>query len=268
MDGTWSIGPLMIAADRALAVAAMWIFLAIGMLIARRTKAPAERAAGVALLAGVVAARLGFVAQHFSAFRAEPWSIIAIWQGGFAPTIGVAGAATAVLVVLGRQRATALLLGALVVLSLGHAGLTAAFAPEPRPLPRGLTVYNLGGAPVAIDTMRGKPFVLNLWATWCGPCRREMPMIIDVARQSNIPVLLINQREDRAAVRRFLTSEGLGGDAIALDPGGHVAVATMAGGYPTTLFVDSAGGIVHRHTGEISRASLMAAINDLEGSTP
>ena len=68
MDGIWTIGPVMIAADRALAIAAMWLFLAAGMMVARRTGAAAERAAGVALVVGIVAARLGFVVQHLDAF--------------------------------------------------------------------------------------------------------------------------------------------------------------------------------------------------------
>lgn len=266
MDGIWTIGPVMIAADRALAIAAMWLFLAAGMMVARRTGAAAERAAGVALVVGIVAARLGFVVQHLDAFRVEPWSVIAIWQGGFAPWIGVMAAALTLLLALGRRGATAWMIAVLAVLSLGHAALSAVLAPAPQPLPRGLTLHDLDGTPVAIDALRGKPFVLNLWAIWCGPCRREMPMIIDVARASDTPVLLINQRESEAAVRRFLAAERLAGDAVVLDPTGHVAAATRAGGYPTTVFVDAAGRITRRHTGEISRASLMAAIDELEGS--
>lgn len=67
--------------------------------------------------------------------------------------------------------------------------------------------------------------VINLWATGCPPCRREMPMMIDVAADSAVPVLLANQTESAAQIRAYLDCQGLPDGAIRLDPGGTLAAA-------------------------------------------
>ncbi|MFP5455258.1 MAG: prolipoprotein diacylglyceryl transferase family protein [Alphaproteobacteria bacterium] len=254
----------MIATDRALALVAIWAFLSIGALVARRTHRPASRVAWIALLVGILAARTGFVLANLSAFAVEPWSILAVWQGGFAPWVGVAGAAMAVVVMLGRQRASGYLLGALAGLSIAHAAASAATTPDPRPFPAGVTLKTMQGGVLSIDALRGRPFVLNLWATWCPPCRREMPMVIDVAGQSTTPILLVNQGEPAGRVNAFLSINDLASDAIVIDEAQHVAAAGGASAYPTTLFFDADGNVVRRHAGEISRAALTAAIRDLE----
>ncbi|MEZ0494933.1 redoxin domain-containing protein [Sphingomonas sp. IW22] len=267
MDAILRLGPLMIATDRAVALVAIWAFVSIGALVAARTRSPAGRVAWTALLIGIVAARAGFVVQNLSGFMVEPWAILALWQGGFAPWIGAGAAAAVVVGMLGRQRATGLLLAPIVGLSLAYMAIGALTAPDPRPLPRGLTLQTLAGKPVSVDAMRGRPFVINLWATWCPPCRREMPMVIDVARGASVPVLLVNQGEPAERVGVFLSANDLAGDAIFLDAGRRVAAVTGASAYPTTLFVDAAGNVVRVHAGEISRAALSAAIRDLERTT-
>jgi cytochrome c biogenesis protein CcmG/thiol:disulfide interchange protein DsbE len=264
MDGIISLGPFMIATDRALAVAAIWAFIIIATVIAARTGSDTARASWIAIGIGILAARLGYVLENLSAFLHEPWTVIALWQGGFSPWVGVAAAALWLLVRMGRCRATALMLGALGGLSLAHAAVSAALEPRARPLPAGLQLTSLTGNSVALDAMRGQGFVLNLWATWCPPCRREMPMVIDVAETSSAPVLLVNQGERAERVRAFLSTNGMPGDAVLLDGSQRVAGATGARAYPTTIFVDADGEIVGVHAGEISRAALTSGIRELE----
>lgn len=263
MDGIIRIGPFMVAADRALAVAAVWAFLSITTVVAARMDSRAGRVGWAAVLIGVVAARVGYVLENLSAFRVEPRAALAVWQGG-SPWVGVAAAALTLLVGMGRQRATGIMLGALAAVSLTHAGLTAALAPEPQPLPTGIRLASLAGAPVALDRMRGRGFVLNLWATWCPPCRREMPMVTDVAATASLPVLLVNQGEPAARVKAFLSLQHIAGDAVLLDATQRVAAATGTRAYPTTIFVNAKGKIVRVHAGEISRAALTAGIRELE----
>lgn len=258
------LGPLAIATDRAVAVLAIWAFLGVGALVSARTDANAGRATWIAVAIGIAAARIGFILENLTAYLVEPWAMLALWQGGFSPWIGVLAAAATVITMLGHRPATPILLGTLAALSLALVALAAAIAPAAAPLPKGIALANLGGKSFQLDTLRGQPFVLNLWATWCPPCRREMPMLIDVAQTSTVPILLVNQGETAGQVKNFLTDNRLPGGSVALDEGQGVAAATGARAYPSTVFVDAGGKIVSVHSGEISRAALTAAIRDLE----
>lgn len=264
MDGFIQLGPLMLASDRLFAVAALWLFVSVGTWIGSRTRSRAGRAAWIAALTGVLVARLAYVAENFTAFAIEPWTILAFWQGGFTIWAGVAAAAAVIALSLGRRRATGGLLAALAALALAHMGMTHWLAPPARPLPQGIVLADMDGQPLPLDSLRGKPFVLNLWATWCPPCRREMPMLIDVAHGSKVPILLVNQHEGRTMIDAFLKRENLNAASIAVDPSGALSEATQAQAFPTTLFVDGSARIRTIHAGEISRAALTAAIRDLE----
>lgn len=264
MDPILHLGPLAIATDRLIAVASIWLFVAVAGRVAARIDPRASRAGWWALAIGLLAARAGFVAQNFEAFRVAPSTILAVWQGGFSALAGIIVAALTLLVLLGRSRAGAIMLATLSVLSLVYLASLAWLAPEPRPLTPGLTVMQVDGTPVPIEGLRGRPFVVNLWATWCPPCRREMPMVVDVARSSAIPVLLVNQGESDVEVRDFLRRERLPADAVRLDPGSTFTQAAGSGAMPTTLFVDAQGLVRDIHVGEISRAALTDGIRKLE----
>ena len=126
-----------------------------------------------------------------------------------------------------------------------------------------IALTDLAGQQIALSEP-GQPMVINLWATWCPPCRREMPMLIEVAEDSPVPVLLANQGENQATIRAFLAEQQLSDDAVLTDPNGMLGRAVASPALPTTLFVDAAGEVVDVHAGEISRAALTAAIRDLQ----
>lgn len=265
MDRVIQIGPLMLAMDRAIVIAAIWAFISMGAFIEARTQTRAGRAAWIALLAGLAAARAGYVIVNWPAFAVEPWTIFAIWQGGYAFWPGVFAAAVALLVSLGTARAMGAMMGTLAALTLIFLVAQVTLLATPAtPFPEGIRVARANGEAISLAGLRGKPFVLNLWATWCPPCRREMPMVIDVARGSTVAVLLVNQGEDVEKVRRFLASQNLPADDVFLDARSTIGAALGSRVFPTTLFVDAKGRIRSSHAGEISRAALMAAIRDLE----
>ncbi|MEN3950005.1 TlpA disulfide reductase family protein [Iodidimonas sp. SYSU 1G8] len=266
MPDILQIGPIAMASDRAIAIGLLWAFLALGTLGATRLDRRAPRATWIALLAGILAARIGFVTANAAAYSAEPWSVIALWQGGFSPWAGVAAAALALAVMLGRSRAGALMIGAVAALALVHLAATQFLAPEPRPLPQGIVLTNLNGAPMPLETLQGTPLVVNLWATWCPPCRREIPMIVEVARTSSVPILLVNQGEPASTIRSYLSREGLRTGAVRLDPTSALGKAIGSAALPTTLFIDADGKIRRVHVGEISRAALTAGIGELKSS--
>ncbi|MCC2603607.1 TlpA disulfide reductase family protein [Sphingopyxis yananensis] len=258
MNQAIEVGPLTLAYDRLLAVLFIWLFLALAARWGRGAERQGmEAAAWWALGVGIVAARLGYVAQNSAAFGAQPWTIFAVWQGGFSVGWGVAVAAAAV-IFIGRRRAIVgpllLLLGAL---SFGQYVVHNLVAPPPRDFPNTLIFMDMAGQPVPIERMRGQAFVVNLWASWCGPCRREMPMMKDVASKSSVPILFVNQGEDVGRVAAYLRAENMGDHHMLLDPFSQLGAVLGTQALPTTLFVSPDGQIISQHIGEISRAALM-----------
>ncbi|EMD81839.1 TlpA disulfide reductase family protein [Pacificimonas flava] len=264
MDGILQIGPLAIATDRALTVSAIWAFVAIAGIIATRIDSGAARASWITVLIGVVAARVGYILANLDAFLVDPWSMLAIWQGGFSPWPGLVAAAITIIMMLGRKPVGMTMLATLSIIALAHAGAAGLLAPDRRPMPQ-LALANLQGTKTKLGAA-GEPMVVNLWATWCPPCRREMPMLIEVAHEAEIPVLLANQGEDQETIRAFLMQQGLAGNSILADPDATLGQAIASPALPTTLFVNPAGDIVDIHAGEISRAALTSAIRDLHRS--
>jgi thiol-disulfide isomerase/thioredoxin len=130
------------------------------------------------------------------------------------------------------------------------------------PFPYHLNLTTASGAPLPLDRFRGRPFVVNLWATWCGPCRRELPMLDAVAsRTGEVPILLADQGEAPATVSGFLNREGIGARHVALDPDRGLSQALKVAGYPATAFVAADGTIVQLQLGELSRAALADGID-------
>ncbi len=263
---TLQLGPFAVAAERLLAVAALWAFVAVVSYGRRWTDGEPVRPSFIAMTVGIVAARAGFVAENWPAFSIEPWSAAYVWQGGFSPAFGLAAAVLALLVML-RGKMLALALAALVGVGATWAVADRHIQPPPNPLSMSLTVKRLDGTAVVLDSLRGRPFVINLWATWCGPCRREMPMLAQVAAANrDVPVLLINQGEDVERVSTFLREEGLASYNILRDAQGAVGQALGSSALPTTAFVSADGVVTELHIGEISRAALLASINELRRS--
>ena len=260
-----AIGPLALALERLFAILGIIAFMAAGNWIGRRRGVDCDTAAWRALLAGLVAARAGFVAQNWHAFAIEPATILYVWQGGFSPLPGLVTAAIVLGVSLRRSRALApltLVFAGCVAVTSG--ATAAALASAQRPLPQGIVLQSLDSGTSLLDDRRGKPFVVNLWATWCPPCQREMPMMVAEAAHSAVPILLVNQGEDADNVRAWLDSKRLETAHVHFDRDLRIAAATGSAGVPATLFIDSKGVIRALHVGEISRAALLAGLRDLK----
>ncbi|HAQ27862.1 MAG TPA: peroxiredoxin, partial [Pseudomonas sp.] len=119
---------------------------------------------------------------------------------------------------------------------------------------------------VALQDFVGKPLVVNLWATWCPPCRREMPVLAEAQRtESDVTFLFVNQGEGERVIADFLDTEGLGLENVLLDTGGRLGQHVGSTALPTTLFYDAEGRQVGSHLGELSRASLARALERLTG---
>lgn len=259
-----SLGPLNLALDRLIAVAAIWIFLALITAIGRRMGQRGEQAGLYAALAGLAASRVAYVAGHWAEFAASPVSMLSVWQGGFEPWAGILAAALVLVAMLRGSRARGLALGTLGAVSAAALAALWLATPAPRPLPPVAPLERMAGAPLDLGALKGKPFVVNLWATWCPPCRRELPMLATQAASGGVPILLVDQGEDAARVAAFLARERIAPDHVLLDPAMSLSQALSANGYPVTLFIDARGMIVQVHTGEIGRAGLMDGMELLQ----
>ena len=130
-----------------------------------------------------------------------------------------------------------------------------------------LARYDGGQALSLAQAARGRPVVVNLWASWCGPCRQEMPMLAAAQqREGEVGFLFVNQGESASAVRAYLTGQSLPLRDVLLDPGSALGPAVGSPGLPTTLFYDARGRQVDAHFGVLNAAALESRLRSLRGS--
>jgi cytochrome c biogenesis protein CcmG/thiol:disulfide interchange protein DsbE len=97
-----------------------------------------------------------------------------------------------------------------------------------------------------------RPWLLNVWATWCSGCRQEHEVLLAIAREGRVPVMGLNWRDDRALALRWLTQLGNPYVSVAYDPEGRVAIDWGVYGAPETFLIDASGRVVKKHIGPIS----------------
>lgn len=263
-----SIGPFSVRLVAVfLAVLLAW---AVARLVAKRwLPDPTYKAAGGMLLdavfLGLVAARLGYIAQWWEEYAQSPMSMIFIGDQGFSWWVGVLAALAFVwwhtrsIRALRRPVLVGVTAGLLAWFAAGAVlDLLQRSAP---PLPA-LTLATLDEKPVVLNSYTGRPVVLNLWASWCPPCRREMPVFEQVqAQYPDIAFVMVNQGESAQQVRAFLEAQGLQLKNVLLDPASQTMQAVASRGLPTTLFFDEHGHLVDAHLGELSIASLKHTVS-------
>lgn len=99
-----------------------------------------------------------------------------------------------------------------------------------------------------------RPVLINLWASWCGPCRLEFPLLVDYAlhETTNYDVWFVNAADTPSAARQFLESQPQDIE-VYVDPLDSFVNSIGVVGYPTTVLMDTDGTILAAHTGEVSR---------------
>lgn len=159
---------------------------------------------------------------------------------------------------------TGLLFAAL--LSAGTAGAKdATLRPWPagQPTP-GLQVTGLDGQPWNLASLRGKVVVVNFWASWCGPCVDELPVLKNLAGRDGVAVVGVNYKEPLDTIERFTMDHPLGYPVLR-DRTGDAFKRWTPGVMPTTILVDRTGRARWRTVGEIppDDTRLRAAIDAL-----
>lgn len=132
------------------------------------------------------------------------------------------------------------------------------------------TLRDLSGAPVELAELRGQVVLINVWATWCPPCRAEMPAIQAVYEQQRdrgFTVLAVNVREDGPTVGAYMERSGLTFPAL-LDGDGAVSGAYRASVYPSSFFVDRDGVIRAVYRGPMARSVIAGTVEQLLAEEP
>ncbi len=255
-----ALGPFALSLDRLLMLLAVLAALFAGWIASRRGGRNPEPALLTILLTGVLAARLGFVLRYSGDYLADPLQIIDIRDGGFWWLSGVAGGALCALLYLWRQPevrralSIALITGGLV---WGSTALPLAqLQGSTRTLPD-MVLMTPTGEQVNLRDYAGQPIVLNIWASWCPPCVREMPVLEQAQHDyPEVQFLFANLGEDGVTVETFLKQLDVELQHVLLDQQNQLGQHYGSRALPTTLFIDAEGQLQDSHLGELSVASL------------
>jgi thiol-disulfide isomerase/thioredoxin len=128
----------------------------------------------------------------------------------------------------------------------------------------------IDGREVSLADLRGQVVVMPVWGSWCGPCRKEAPMLASVAerlRPEGVAFLGLNVRDlDQAQARAFVRNAGIGYPSL-YDPSGETMLAfhdtLPPQAIPSFLFLDEDGRIAARVLGEISRSTLLGVVDEV-----
>jgi len=118
---------------------------------------------------------------------------------------------------------------------------------------------SLTGENISLSDFVGTPVMVNFWATWCPPCRAEMPLIQEYAEanQGDFVVLAVNVGEEKSTIENFVTNQNFDDLIFLLDPTNSVVNLYRISGFPTSLFIDSEGMLQGTYIGEMSRDLLI-----------
>ncbi len=235
---------------------------------------------------GLFGARLGFVIANWGAYWRAPWTILYVWQGGFMPVMGVLVGAAFIFWRLQRRQPLSLsryfqvlasgfgvatLLFGLVYAST-RVELDSSLLRAGDPMPD-FTLSDLGGNPARFSSLAGRVVVLNFWATWCPPCRREMPLLDDIQKEygpEGLTIIGVDLDEPPETVRAYVESVGVQYRIWLDDPSQNAPdrtreLYTKIGGVglPTTVFIGRDGVIQGSQVGELSRGVLQNRVEAL-----
>lgn len=260
-----SIGPLSLSIGHLLLVLAFVVALVVGALIGRKEKTPVAGTLADIFLVAMVSARIGFVVRYFSEYQDDWLGMIDIRDGGFDLVTGLIAALAFTGYLMWKRAAIRRALGSAVAAGLiiwgGMSGIIALINQQTRGLPE-VALTDLNERPVDLASLAGdKPTVVNLWATWCPPCIREMPVLEDAQqRYPNVNFVFANQGEHPETIRKFLKAQNRNLSHVLSDRQNRFGRVVGSHGLPTTLFYNAEGQLVDTHMGELSRASLARSL--------
>jgi len=123
---------------------------------------------------------------------------------------------------------------------------------------------------VSNEDFKDKVWLFNVWATWCVSCRAEHETLVSLDKQTDVPIVGLDWKDETAAAQQWLQSLGNPYEAIAFDATGRTAIDWGVYGAPETYIIDQQGIIRYKHTGpltdEILRDKILPLIQELGAS--
>lgn len=271
-----SVGPIALPVAPMLLLLAVWTASWTAAKLANRQAGDtdpsrsvdsADRAVWFATGIGLSGARLAHLASNAQPYLMSPGSMLDLRDGGWEPICG-AIAGVAWLAWRGwqsKQLRRPLSVATLAGLLVWAAGPLLAGVRDSVSMPAIPLVTLEEARPVDLRiAAAGRPVVVNLWASWCGPCRQEMPTLAAAQqREANVGVLFVNQGESHGTVHAYLSRVGLQLHDVLLDPRSQLGSAVGSRGLPTTLFYDAQGTLVDAHFGVLNAAALESRLRAL-----
>jgi thiol-disulfide isomerase/thioredoxin len=133
----------------------------------------------------------------------------------------------------------------------GAGGAGSGGGPVGAPLPA-MKVDALSGKKIDVAAYKGRVLLLDVWASWCGPCKQELPMLDDIARRlkgQGIDILAVSVDQQRANVDKFLKGHGRWALTLAHDPDGLIAERLQPDKMPTSYVIDRSGIVRYVNAG-------------------
>lgn len=123
--------------------------------------------------------------------------------------------------------------------------------------------------PFGAADMKGQVWLLNVWASWCGPCRDEHPLLVALAKDKAVPLVGLNYKDDPRAAQEWLLQLGDPYDVSVSDLAGQVGIDYGVYGVPETFVIDRQGVVRHKHVGPITpelwQRTLLPLVRQLQG---
>lgn len=268
MSAALHLGPLVIPSELIIQILAMGAGLVLAKHLGLKAGRDIESLAWRIVLIGFVSSRLMFVTRYIEAYFASPLSIFDFRDGGWNAPFGYFSAWVYGVWMMRSQPVIrrALLSGLGIATFIWLAGTLLTSLPDSDVVRlKSEPLATMDGRQVALDEFQGKPTVVNLWASWCPPCRREMPAFEQAQNAyPEMNFVFLNQGEPAAQVQKFLVENKLKLNHILLDSKGQVGGQFSRGMLPTTIFFDAKGRLVDIRMGELSYASLLQRLEMIE----